>query len=133
MTANPVNVEMIIKEGGFFSTVAKIKPFVSKIIRKFFAQLLVVKIEEEFMYVWVRGHEYDVSAGRINALFDLHDVDDIEHLVVAAKISEAYLARFMTGGEIRTLGGITSTTHYTAEKNALLKICSLNWYPTKNS
>lgn len=70
---------------------------------------------------------------RINALFDLPDVDDTEPLVATAKFTEADLVRFITSGKIKTLGGITSTTQYTADKNALLKICSFNLYPTKNS
>lgn len=129
-TKNSVEVETIIKEVGFLSTITYIKLFVYEIVREFWIHLPVVKVEEYSVTVWVRGHEYEFFDVRINALFNLPNVD---HQVVVAKVSSADLARFMTGGKIKSFGGITSTTQYTAEKNEVLKICCLNWYPTKNS
>ncbi|KFK26887.1 hypothetical protein AALP_AA8G306700 [Arabis alpina] len=113
-------------------TLTDVELFDVEVVREFWAHLPSVKSEDVSVRVWLRGHEYEFSLARVNALFRLPDVDDFAFLEQAARVTNAQLAGYLSGNLHGSLAALATTSYFTEDMRSLVRICGTNWSPTMN-
>ncbi|KFK31503.1 hypothetical protein AALP_AA6G121000 [Arabis alpina] len=128
----PAGIRKFIVRVGFHRTLTDVEPFDDDVVREFWVYLPSVKSEDVLVRVWLRGHEYEFSSVKVNALFGLPDVDDFAFLEQSARVTDSQLAGYLSGNRHSSLAALTTASCFTEDMRSLLRMCGTNWSPTLN-
>ena len=128
-----VGVERIVCERGWESTMSNIPRFVTKFIHEFYANLseeMLVKGEEQFVKVFVRGHVYNFSPRVISEYLNIPILENVnfERDYVLDDVASELLGH----KTIWLMTNVLRVADLTLKYNDLHKIALSNWYPTKH-